>query len=259
MPWFSSIKTSLFQSFFWTFEGSKLCQCSHHCSPWQPCPWVTAARPGTSLHLCPPFVPLPFPVAYYPFQPFALLPWSWPVRADRLIFLVSLLSFLSSVFTESCLPKGNHLPGSSFTWISNTFSLTLILTSEQCNFFQCPTFLLPNHSSSYFLFLSKNIVFGYTTQIIHVPPHPHGQLWPFSSFCTFIGDFGTQLAVLLPSLGPPLAEWLLSRGLSSSLTCTNVSISSYDHKLLSFHLSPTAAVPWGFWHLFGCWCLPSFT
>ena len=35
MPWFSSIKTSLFQSFFWTFAGSKLCQCSHHGSPWQ--------------------------------------------------------------------------------------------------------------------------------------------------------------------------------------------------------------------------------
>lgn len=74
MPWFSSIKTSLFQSFFWTFEDSKLCQCSHHGSPWQPCPWVIAAHLGTSLHLCPPFIPLHFPVAYYPFQPFTLLP-----------------------------------------------------------------------------------------------------------------------------------------------------------------------------------------
>ena len=248
MPWFSSIKTSLFQSFFWTFEGSKLCQCSHHGSPWQPCPWVTAACPGTSLHLCPPFIPLPFPVAYYPFQPFAMLPWSWPVRADRLIFLVSLLSFLSSVFTKSCLPKGNHLPGSSFTWISNTFSLTLILTTEQCNFFQCPTLLLPNHSSSYFLFLSKNIVFGYTTQIIHVPPSSSLPAVAILIFLHVRWRLSAQMAVLLPSLGPPLAEWLLSRGLSSSLTFTNVSISSYDHKLLSFHLSLTASVPWGFWH-----------
>ena len=60
--------------------------------------------------------------------------------------------------------------------------------------------------------------------------------------------------------GPyPGNEWLLSRGLSNSLTFITVGISSFDHKPLSFHLSPTASVPWGFWHLFGCWCLPSFS
>lgn len=224
------------------------------------CPWVITARLGTSLHLCPPLIPLPFPVAYYPFQPFALLPWSWPVHVDKLIFLVSLLSFLSSVFTESCLPRGYHLPGSSFTWISNTFSLTLTLTLEQCNFFQCPTLLLPNHSSSHFLFLSKNMAFGYTTQIIHVPP---SSSLPAMAIFIFLHVHWRlrHITGCSPSFpGPyPGNEWLLSRGLPNSLTFITVSISSFDHKPLSFHLSPTASVPWGFWHLFSCWCLPSFS
>lgn len=73
MPWFSSIKTSLFQSFFWKFEGSELCQSSHHSFPWQLCPWVITAPPGTSLHPCPALIPFPFPFCTrYPFQPFAL-------------------------------------------------------------------------------------------------------------------------------------------------------------------------------------------
>lgn len=60
MPWFSSIKTSLFQSFFWKFEGGELCQSSHHSFPWQLCPWVITAPPGTSLHPCPALIPFPF-------------------------------------------------------------------------------------------------------------------------------------------------------------------------------------------------------
>lgn len=73
MPWFSSIKTSLFQSFFWKFEGSELCQSSHHSFPWQMCPWVITAPLVTSLHLCPALIPFTFPFCtHYPFRPFAL-------------------------------------------------------------------------------------------------------------------------------------------------------------------------------------------
>lgn len=49
MLWISRIKTTSLKSFFWTFEGSNLCQASHHSSPWQPCLSVIIAHLDTSL------------------------------------------------------------------------------------------------------------------------------------------------------------------------------------------------------------------